>query len=101
MNSARQAILNRIKSIEKSIRIAKEYLEDGKHANWRGFRPVFNRKMKNGKELPPHKDWVKNVYLRHMEIALRKAEKRLDRLSMEKKVTRSMPKTNARRRSAD
>jgi hypothetical protein len=80
MNAKRQAILDRTKSLEQSIRIAKEYLEDGKHADWSGFRPLFDRKMRNGKELPPHKDWVKHVYLPRMEKALAQAETTLDRL---------------------
>jgi hypothetical protein len=80
MNAKRNVILDRIKSFEQSIRIAREYLESGKHADWSGFRPLFDRKFKNGKELPPHKDWVKNVYLPRMERALGQAEKTLDRL---------------------
>lgn len=70
-------VLARIKSLEAAIRMAKEYLESGKHANWSVFRPLFNPKLKDGKELPPHKDWVKNVYLRQMEKRLSEAEKTL------------------------
>ena len=81
MNTKRKAVLERIESLEKAIGIAKEYLESGKHANWAGFRPLFDRKLRDGKELPPHKDWVKNVYLPGMERALTRAEKILDRLS--------------------
>ena len=70
-----------LKSFEQAIRKAREYLESGKHANWSGFRPLFDRKFRNGKELPPHKDWVRNVFLPPRERALSQAEKLLERLS--------------------
>ena len=80
MNAKRKAILDRIESFEQSIRVAKEYLASGAHADWSGFRPLFDRKFRDGKELPPHKDWVKNVYLPRMVKALGQAEKTLERL---------------------
>lgn len=80
MNAKRKAVFDRIESLEDAIIKAKEYLEDGKHANWPGFRPLFASKLKNGKELPPHKDWVKNVFLPRMEKAMSRAEKILERL---------------------
>jgi uncharacterized protein YqcC (DUF446 family) len=80
MNAKRKAVVDRIDSLEQAIRKAREYLESGKHANWRGFRPLFDRKLRDGKELPPHKDWVKNVFLPRMEKALSRAEKILERL---------------------
>ena len=42
--------------------------------------PLFVNKVKDGKELPPHKDWVKNVFLPRKEKALRRAEKTVERL---------------------
>jgi len=42
--------------------------------------PLFVNKVKDGKELPPHKDWVKNVFLPRMEKALRREEKLAERL---------------------
>ncbi|GEM_PF-6012285 len=86
MSAKREAILDRIESLAQSIRIAKEYLESGKHADWAGFRPLFVRKLKDGKELPPHKDWMKNVFLPHMEKRLSRAEKLLQRLSEQERV---------------
>lgn len=80
MNAKRKAVLGRIESLEQAIAKAREYLESGKHADWRGFRPLFVPKLRDGKELPPHKDWVKNVYLPRMEKALSRAEKILERL---------------------
>jgi hypothetical protein len=80
MNAKKKAVLGRIESLEDAIGKAREYLEDGKHAHWPGFRPLFARKLKDGKELPPHKDWVKNVFLPRMEKALSQAEKSLERL---------------------
>jgi len=80
MDAERKVILDRIASFENAIRIAKEFLESGKHADWSGFRPHFVHKLKDGKEQPPHKDWVRRVYLPRMEIALGRAEKTLERL---------------------
>jgi hypothetical protein len=42
---------------------------------------LFDVKVRNGKILPPHKDWVKNVVLRNLERRLRRAEKLLDRFT--------------------
>jgi hypothetical protein len=80
MNAKRKAVLDRIERLEGAIDKAKEYLKSGKHADWNGFRPWFVGKKKDGKELPPHKDWVKNVFLPRMEKALNRAEKILERL---------------------
>jgi len=81
MNAKRKAILYRIEELEQAISRATEYLESGKHANWSGFRPLFVRKVQLGRELPPHKDWVKNVFLPHMQKALNRSEKILERLA--------------------
>ena len=81
MNLKKEAILERIKSLEEAITKGHEYLESGKHAHWPGFRPLFVRKVRDGKTLPPHKDWVKNVFLLRQEKALRKAEKALEKLT--------------------
>jgi hypothetical protein len=80
LNQKKKAVLDRIKSLEDDIAKAREYLETGAHAHWHGFRPLFNDKVRDGELLPPHKDWVKNVFLPSRERALRKAEKLLDRL---------------------
>jgi hypothetical protein len=80
MNAKRKSVLDRIASLERSIRRATEYLDSGKDANWQGFRPLFADKLRDGKKLPPHKDWVKNVFLPRMEKALNRAEKILERL---------------------
>ena len=73
-------IRERIRSFEHAIRRANEYLESGKHADWVGFRPIFANKKREGKSVPPHKDWVQNVYRPRMERALTRAEKLLERL---------------------
>ncbi len=70
MDKKRKAVLDRIQRLEEAITKAHEYLESGKHADSRDFRPLFNVKVRDGKILPPHKDWVKNVFLRRMEGAL-------------------------------
>jgi hypothetical protein len=86
MNAKRKAVLDRIKVIEEAITRATQYLESGKHANWAGFRPMFVPKLRLGSELPPHKDWVKNVFLPRMEKALNRAEDALERLAMQERV---------------
>ncbi len=81
MDNKRKAILDRIKYLEEAIIKAHEYLESGKHADCRGFRPLFDVKVRDGKVLPTHKDWVKNVVIRNLERRLRRAEKLLDRFT--------------------
>jgi hypothetical protein len=80
MNAKRKSVLDRIESLEEAIGKARDYLESGRHARWGGFRPLFVPKLRDGKELPPHKDWVRNVFLPRMEKALNRAEKLLERL---------------------
>jgi hypothetical protein len=80
MKPKEKAILDRIKKLEEAITKAREYLESGAHADWHGFRPLFVPKMRDGKASPPHKDWVKNVFLPSREKALREAERLLERL---------------------
>jgi hypothetical protein len=84
MNAKTKSVIERIKRIEEAIIKGREYLESGAHANWRGFRPLFNAKVRNGKAMPPHRDWVKNVFLPRKERALRYAEKVLR--ALERKV---------------
>jgi hypothetical protein len=86
MNAKRKAIQDRIESLEEAIRKAKEYLESGKHADWHRFRPLFIHKLKDGKELPPHRDWVKNVFLRRVERALTRTQKTLEKLDKKERV---------------
>ncbi len=73
-------ILKRIKGIEDDIAKAHEYLKTDAHAHWHKFRPFFKEKVKDGEILPPHKDWVQNVFIPGREKALRKAEYLIDRL---------------------
>ena len=80
MQTKKMEVLNRIQRFEEAIAKGHQYLESGKHAQWGGLRPLFDRKMRDGKELPPHKDWVKNVFLPRLERAVRRAEKALERL---------------------
>lgn len=80
INPKQKAILDRIKNLEEAIGKGREYLESGAHADWIGFRPLFVPKVRDGKPLPPHKDWVKNVFLPDSEKALREAERALERL---------------------
>lgn len=81
MNYKKKTILDRIKHLEDAIAKGHEYLTTGKHADWHGFRPLFVDRVKDGKTLPPHKDWVKNVFLPNQEKALRKAEETLEKMT--------------------
>ena len=78
MDPKKKAILERIKSLEDALTKAQEYLETGAHADWRGFRALFTQKIKDGREVSPHRDWVKNVFIPNREKAIRKAEQILD-----------------------
>ena len=64
IEAKRRAIENRIRGLERQRQMAEEYLETGAHAD-RLPQPLFVQKLdENGKPLPPHKDWVKNVILK-------------------------------------
>lgn len=76
----RKSIEARIVRIEAAMKLASDYLATGEHADWHGFRPLFVRKVKNGKPCPPHNDWVKNVFLRSCRRQLADAERALERL---------------------
>ena len=80
-NPKKKAVLDRIERIEEQIAKGRDYLETGRHANSHRFRPLFTTKVRNGRELPPHTDWVKNVFLPRLERALSRAEKVLARLT--------------------
>jgi hypothetical protein len=84
MKPKEKAILERIKTLEEAITRGREYLESGAHADWTGFQPLFVKKMRNGKALPPHRDWVKNVFLPNRERALREAERLLESLAQQR-----------------
>ena len=92
----RKAILERIASIEEAIVRAREYLESGKHEAWSGFRPLFVTKRANGKELPPHRDWIRTVFIPRKERALIVAERALEML--ERKATAQANKAQGRSR---
>jgi hypothetical protein len=81
MNSKKKAILDRIEHLEDDIVKATEYLASGKLADWHGFRPLFVEKVRGGKISPPHKDWIKNVYLPNLRRALKKDQDKLDKLT--------------------
>lgn len=87
---ATKKVRERIHSIERSIRKAKEYMESGEHAHWFGFRPLFVDKVRDGKELPPHKDWVEHVFLRRLERMLVRTERVLERLAETDRRERSL-----------
>jgi hypothetical protein len=81
MNPKKKALVERIAQIEDAITKGHQYLESGKHAGWIGFRPLFVNKVRDGKILPPHRDWVRNVFPPARERALRRAERLLDEVN--------------------
>lgn len=83
----KKALLERIKRFEEAVSRAKEYLESGEHAHWEKFKPFLVKKLKDGKELPPHRDWVKKVFLPRYERSLGRAEKLLERLDTKPTTT--------------
>lgn len=78
-----KVILERIQRLEEAVAKATEYLETGANVHWHGFRPLFAVKIRDGKAVPPHKDWVKNVFLPQKERALRAAYKLVEKLNSE------------------
>jgi hypothetical protein len=80
MNSDEKSILDRIKHLEDSILKAEEYLRDGSNSNYHGFQPLFRDKVKNGKVMPPHRDWVRNVFLPNCRRKVRKSLENLKRI---------------------
>jgi hypothetical protein len=80
MNAKKKAILDRIAHIEDAIAKGREYLENGDHAHWHGFRPLFVPKVRDGEVLPPHKDWVRTAFLPGQERALNWAYRTLESL---------------------
>jgi hypothetical protein len=92
MNSKKKTVLERIKSLEDSIVKGHEYLECGKNAKWQGFQPWFVEKVRDSKVLPPHKDWVKNVFLPRCERALTRSEKTLEKLTLAEKMRERKPR---------
>jgi hypothetical protein len=79
--SKRKEILGRIKHLEEAITKGREYLANGKHAGWHGFRPLFVSKARENKVLSPHKDWIKNVFLPNHEKSLVAANSLLERVT--------------------
>jgi hypothetical protein len=84
MSSKEKAILDRIKHLEDAIAKGREFLKTGKAGDWHGFRPLFVGWS------PPHKDWVKNVFLPRHEKLLIRAHKALERLTLVGKNRRTL-----------
>lgn len=80
VNAKRKNVLERIQHLEAAIAKGHEYLETGRDGHWQGFKPWFTDKVRDGKTLPAHKDWVRNVFLPRHEKALRKAENVLEEI---------------------
>ncbi|OGV63208.1 MAG: hypothetical protein A2283_21260 [Lentisphaerae bacterium RIFOXYA12_FULL_48_11] len=96
MKSKEKTILDRIKCLEDAIFKGREYLETGAHAHWHGFKPIFAEKVKDGKILPPHKDWVKNVFVPSHEKALMENQKILEKLTQQKRKVANKGKERIR-----
>ena len=70
MDLKKKAILERIQRHEDALTKAHEYLETGAHSDWHGFRALFAQKVKDGRVIPPHRDWIKNVFIPNCEKAI-------------------------------
>ena len=70
-----KAIRERIERMTDALIKANEYLVNGTHSHWHGFRAMFTDKA-----CPPHKDWVQNVFIPRCERALRNALKLMEKL---------------------
>jgi hypothetical protein len=88
MNPKRKAVLERIRRFEEVIAKGSEYLESGKHVPWSRLRALSTAKVRDGKELPPHRDWVKNVFLPRLQKALRHTKEILEKLDPPKTMGR-------------
>lgn len=84
MDPKAKALRERIESHEEALVKAKAYLETGAHSNWHGFRALLTPKIKDARKMPPHKDWVRNVFIPRHEKAIRKVERILERLEQER-----------------
>jgi hypothetical protein len=85
MDADKKAVLDRIKHLQDAIFKANQYLANGEHADWHGFRALFVDKVRDGKLMPPHKDWIKNVFLPRTEKVLKENQKILDKLDLRRK----------------
>lgn len=57
-----------IKRCEDKLKLAYRYLETDAGRDLRMFRPLFDKKLDaSGNAVPPHIDWVKNVFIRRRE----------------------------------
>jgi len=81
--SKRNSISVRIRRLENAIKLAQCYLDTGANADWHGFRPLFVDKWKDGKPCPPHRDWVRNVFIRRCQRQIASARKSMKRLELE------------------
>ncbi len=81
LSAKTKPIRDRIATAEEALARAREYLATGAHQHWHGFRALFAPKQRNGVELPPHPDWVRNVFIPRAEKLLVEAESALEQLS--------------------
>lgn len=73
--------MGKIRWCEEQLDLAYRYLETDEGSDLRIFRPLFSNKLNvSGNVLPPHKDWVKNVFIRRRENAILRLQKLLRRL---------------------
>lgn len=71
-------------------KLAYRYLGTDEGSDLRIFRPLFdNKRDASGDALPPHKDWVKHVFIRRREKAIVRLHKLLRRIGDMKHERRS------------
>ena len=66
---------------EDQLKLAHRYLGTDEGSDLRIFRPLFdNKRDASGDALPPHKDWVKHLFIRRREKAIVRLHKLLRRI---------------------
>lgn len=97
MNLKRKDVLDRIQWLEEAIDKARACLETGANATWAGFGPWLEPKVRDGKRMPPHRDWVRHVFLRRCEKSLARAKRILEKLDEKENQRRDEPPQAAAR----
>ena len=75
---SRRPSLRALRRLAAKLGVTPEYLETGAHAGWQAFRPLFV-----GKDQPPHKDWVRHVFIRRLEREIARNKRAMKRLELE------------------
>lgn len=91
----------KIRWCEHQLKLAYRYLDTDQGSDLHIFRPLFDKKLDaSGKALPPHKDWVKNVFIRRREkaiVRLHQLLRRIDDITHERRSNHRAERTTENR----